>query len=82
LAAICGAVDLIAEQVADLVVIDQRQAGQAQQQHEDGADQAAPFMDPRPAADGYGCHFDIKFGNWNPNDNNGSHLNSKTPAPL
>ncbi|GGY34064.1 hypothetical protein GCM10007387_14970 [Pseudoduganella albidiflava] len=34
------------------MVINQRQPGDAKQQHEDGADQAAPFVDPGPTADG------------------------------
>jgi hypothetical protein len=45
-----GRLDIVAQQVADFVVIDQRQARQAQQEHEDGADQAAPFVDPGPEA--------------------------------
>ncbi len=49
-----GRLDLGAQQVADFVVVDQRQTGQAQQQHEDGADQAAPLVDPAPAAQGDG----------------------------
>ena len=54
--------DLGAEQVPDLVVKDQRQAGDAQQQHEDGADQAGPFVDPGPAADDRTaqCHLGLR----------------------
>jgi hypothetical protein len=42
--------------MADLMMEDQRQASQAEQEHEQGADQAAPFMDPGPAANGNGRH--------------------------
>jgi hypothetical protein len=45
-----------AQQVADLVVEDQRQPGQAQQQHEDGADEAAPFVHPGPGLDAPAVH--------------------------
>ena len=41
------------QQVVDLVMEDQRQAGDAQHQHEQRADQARPFMDPAPFAQGF-----------------------------
>ncbi|MCY1179735.1 hypothetical protein D9M73_201490 [compost metagenome] len=46
----------IAQQVVDLVVKDQRQAGHCQHQQEQGADQAGPGVDKRPAADGGAFH--------------------------
>jgi hypothetical protein len=42
--------------MVDFMHEDQRQAGQAQQEHENGADQAAPFMDPGPDARGICGH--------------------------
>ena len=44
------------EQVFELVVEDQRQAGERQEEQEQGADQAGPGMDNGPAADGGGTH--------------------------
>ena len=41
---------LAVQQVVDLVMENQRQAGDAQQQHEHRADQARPFMDEAPSA--------------------------------
>jgi len=43
--------DLGAQQVADLVMEDQRQAGEAQQQHEHRAHEAAPLVHPGPGLD-------------------------------
>ncbi|MNV62419.1 hypothetical protein D3C71_1549660 [compost metagenome] len=54
--------DFGAQQVADLVVEDQRQAGQAQQQHENSADQAAPFVHPGPDLDGVALHWLLCVG--------------------
>ncbi|MNM70845.1 hypothetical protein D3C81_824890 [compost metagenome] len=42
----------VTEQVFQLVVEDQRQAGEGQQQQEQSTDQAAPGVDHGPAADG------------------------------
>ncbi len=50
-----GRFDLGAQQVADFVVKDQRQAREAQQQHENGAHQAGPLVGPAPAAQGGGA---------------------------
>ena len=47
---------LIAQQVVDLVVKHQRQAGEGEQQQEYGADQAGPGVDEGPAADGFAFH--------------------------
>jgi len=44
------------QQVADLVVEDQRQARQAQQQHEDRAHEAAPLVHPGPGLDFSAVH--------------------------
>ncbi|MNF44155.1 hypothetical protein D3C84_252610 [compost metagenome] len=46
----------VAQQVIDLVMEDQRQAGHCQHQQEQGADQAGPGVDKRPAADGGAFH--------------------------
>ncbi|MCY1424314.1 hypothetical protein D9M71_400520 [compost metagenome] len=46
----------IAQQVVDLVVKDQRQAGHCQHQQEQGADQAGPGVDKGPAAYGLAFH--------------------------
>ena len=51
-----GSFDLGAQQVSDFMVKDQGQAGEAQQQHEHGADQAAPFVHPGPDLDGVALH--------------------------
>ncbi len=48
--------DLRAQQVADLVVEDQRQPRQAEQEHEHGAHQAAPLVQPGPGLEGFGGH--------------------------
>ena len=45
-----------AEPVPQLVVKDERQPRQAQQQHEDGANEAAPFVQPEPDAGGLWRH--------------------------
>jgi hypothetical protein len=42
---------LVADQVVDLVVKDQRQAGEAQEQQEQGAGKAGPAMDRVPGSD-------------------------------
>ena len=42
--------EVLAGQLVDLVREDQRQAGQAEQQHEQRADQAGPLVDPAPGA--------------------------------
>ena len=47
---------LRSQQVPDLMVKDQRQARDAQQQHERGTDQAAPFVKPGPRFDGLVLH--------------------------
>src|SRR3546814_18343569 len=46
----------IAQQMLDLVMENQRQAGDAQQQHEGRADQAGPFMDQIPGLEGFDGH--------------------------
>ncbi|MND80121.1 hypothetical protein D3C80_718850 [compost metagenome] len=51
----------VAEQVFEFVVEDQRQAGECQQQQEQGTDQAAPGMDHGPAADGWAFHHGTDF---------------------
>ena len=51
----------ISEQVFEFVVEDQRQAGDCQQQQEQGADQAAPGVDHRPAADSWAFHHGTDF---------------------
>jgi hypothetical protein len=65
-----GRFDFGAQQVADLVVKDQRQAGQAQQQHEDGANQAAPFVHPGPGLDAPAVHrvffMGLSWSSWLP----------------
>jgi hypothetical protein len=42
--------NLLMQEIVDLFVKDQRQAGDAQQQHECGADQAGPGVNPRPSS--------------------------------
>ncbi|MNJ58511.1 hypothetical protein D3C77_541450 [compost metagenome] len=46
----------IAQQVVDLVMKDQRQAGDCQHQQEQGADQAGPGVNEGPATDGSAFH--------------------------
>jgi hypothetical protein len=38
------------KQMVDFVMKDQRQAGDAKHQHEDGANDAGPFMHPSPSS--------------------------------
>ncbi|WP_229488007.1 hypothetical protein [Pseudoduganella lutea] len=62
--------------MTDFMVVDQRQPGYAKEQHEDGADKAAPLMDPGPAANGDRCHGNTNNTakeDWNDNANR-SHL--------
>ncbi|MNE58795.1 hypothetical protein D3C80_1538490 [compost metagenome] len=47
----------IAQQMVDLVVEDQRQAGQCQHQQKHGTDQAGPGVDSGPAANCFTFHF-------------------------
>ncbi len=51
----------VAEQVFEFVVENQRQAGERQQQQEQGTDQAAPGVDHGPAADGWAFHHGTVF---------------------
>ena len=48
----------LARQRVDFIVEDQRQAGDAQHQQKKRADQAGPFMDEIPGADGATCHYE------------------------
>ncbi|MNN59680.1 hypothetical protein D3C81_1748160 [compost metagenome] len=57
----CAQFGGVAEQLFEFVVEDQRQAGEGQQQQEQGTDQAAPGMDHGPAADGWAFHHGTDF---------------------
>ena len=51
-----GGPDLVQKDVVQLVAENQRQAGDAEHQQEAGRDEARPFMDPGPGAEGAGLH--------------------------
>jgi hypothetical protein len=51
------------QEIVDLLMEDQRQAGDAQEQHEQCADQAGPFVDGAPSPQGFGRRSQLRYPN-------------------